>query len=72
MAASAAVASDPGAAPLGTYPHSGTGVPLLSGVMSTAASPSSEIDPSDAIGTIGDPRLLLLAHVHRALRPCRR
>ena len=31
-----------------TYPHSGTGVPWLEAVMSTAASPSSETDPSVA------------------------
>src|SRR5437764_270855 len=32
--------------PAGTYPHSGIGAPLVPGVMSTEASPSSEIDPS--------------------------
>ena len=34
--------------PAGTYPQSGIGVPLVDGVMSTALSPRSDTEPSEA------------------------
>ena len=51
MATLARVATSPivpVAAPDRTYPHSGMGVPALAAVMSTAASPSNDTEPSEA------------------------
>ena len=51
MATLACVATSPivpVARPDRTYPHSGIGVPSLAAVMSTAASPSSDTEPSEA------------------------